>query len=382
MIDFPSNPTQGQQFQASGVTWTWDGSKWTASGLGVAYLPLAGGTMLGPIVLAADPAAPLQAATKQYVDANYSGFVNKFRNGTFDIWQRGNVDGIVAGSTVYTADGWIAFLSGAAFNAESPAATSLPTPSWGPIRHRKVYQLWPSVSGGTNAVISQRIESYIAAALKSQIVTVQVKIFNNGPTFTPTLTVQTPTAADNFGSMTNVVSAAPLQNCPSSAWTQLAYTFNVGSNADLGLSVFFQIGNALNIAPSNWVALAEADIRATPGWPVGLCANPPPPELRPIATELAFCQRYYEVFSQSTGDYTNLPSGGGYVIREYPFKVQKRAAPTLTYSGWNYWDNAGNTHAFTPNVTSGSIYTVVVGGTGLTNAVGLNAGTATASAEL
>lgn len=34
-----------------------------------AYLPLAGGTMTGPIVLAADPAAPLQPATKQYADS-------------------------------------------------------------------------------------------------------------------------------------------------------------------------------------------------------------------------------------------------------------------------------------------------------------------------
>jgi hypothetical protein len=33
------------------------------------YLPLSGGTLTGPLVLAADPAAALQAATKQYVDA-------------------------------------------------------------------------------------------------------------------------------------------------------------------------------------------------------------------------------------------------------------------------------------------------------------------------
>ena len=33
MIDFPASPTLGQQFTAAGVTWTWDGTKWTkASG--------------------------------------------------------------------------------------------------------------------------------------------------------------------------------------------------------------------------------------------------------------------------------------------------------------------------------------------------------------
>jgi hypothetical protein len=38
------------------------------------YLPLAGGTMTGPIALSADPTLNLQAATKQYVDARASGF--------------------------------------------------------------------------------------------------------------------------------------------------------------------------------------------------------------------------------------------------------------------------------------------------------------------
>jgi hypothetical protein len=42
MLDFPANPTVGQQFTAAGVTWVWDGVKWAASGLSVAYVPLAG----------------------------------------------------------------------------------------------------------------------------------------------------------------------------------------------------------------------------------------------------------------------------------------------------------------------------------------------------
>ena len=50
MIDFPNSPTAGQQFSAAGVNWTWDGVKWTAAA-DVAYLPLAGGTMLGPLTL-------------------------------------------------------------------------------------------------------------------------------------------------------------------------------------------------------------------------------------------------------------------------------------------------------------------------------------------
>ena len=44
-----------------------------SGGVGADYLPLVGGTMLGPIVLPADPATALQAATKAYVDAHVGG---------------------------------------------------------------------------------------------------------------------------------------------------------------------------------------------------------------------------------------------------------------------------------------------------------------------
>ena len=43
-----------------------------ASGAGL-YLPLAGGTMTGPLYLATNPTVPNQAATKQYVDDNAGG---------------------------------------------------------------------------------------------------------------------------------------------------------------------------------------------------------------------------------------------------------------------------------------------------------------------
>jgi hypothetical protein len=33
-IDFPASPTNGQTFSSGGVTWTWDGTKWTASNAG------------------------------------------------------------------------------------------------------------------------------------------------------------------------------------------------------------------------------------------------------------------------------------------------------------------------------------------------------------
>jgi hypothetical protein len=130
-IQFPNNPNAGDVFDASnGIRYTYDGEKWktlgtstavtggnqfvetpktltvdkvvtantntgavgtlaigssavltvpststfrtllgkSGSGGGADGLPLSGGTMTGPLTLAADPATNLQAATKQYVD--------------------------------------------------------------------------------------------------------------------------------------------------------------------------------------------------------------------------------------------------------------------------------------------------------------------------
>lgn len=51
MIDFPSSPTVGQQFTSGGVTWAWDGAKWTSAGISASFLPLAGGTMTGDLII-------------------------------------------------------------------------------------------------------------------------------------------------------------------------------------------------------------------------------------------------------------------------------------------------------------------------------------------
>jgi hypothetical protein len=102
MIDFPSSPTVGQQFTAGGITWVWDGSKWTTSGSGGPYLQLAGGTLTGPLVLAADPVVPLGASTKQYVDAQPIIGSNRIINGDFLSNQYGS-SGTLTG---FTADRW------------------------------------------------------------------------------------------------------------------------------------------------------------------------------------------------------------------------------------------------------------------------------------
>jgi hypothetical protein len=155
MIDFPANPTIGQNFTAAGVTWTWDGAKWTgtvnSSGggasisvgdvpptnpklgalwwdsvggqlylyyndgntiqwvpvtnqMGGAYLPLTGGFLTGALNLAADPVSALQPVTQQYFNKYPMIGDNRIINGDMRIDQR---NGGASGTAVaYTVDRW------------------------------------------------------------------------------------------------------------------------------------------------------------------------------------------------------------------------------------------------------------------------------------
>ena len=73
MLDFPDTPSLYSTYTSAGMSWTWDGSKWEATGVsavaGGPFLPLAGGTMAGMIVLYPTwPSLDLHAASKVYVD--------------------------------------------------------------------------------------------------------------------------------------------------------------------------------------------------------------------------------------------------------------------------------------------------------------------------
>jgi hypothetical protein len=64
------------------------------------------------------------------------------------------------------------------------------------------------------------------------------------------------------------------------------------SSSGNGLEISFDFGNNFATGAQS-IQITELDIRATPGMTTGLNSNPPPPELRPVHAETAFCQRYY-----------------------------------------------------------------------------------------
>jgi hypothetical protein len=56
-------------------------------------------------------------------------------------------------------------------------------------------------------------------------------------------------------------------------------------------------------------------------------------DYRPYGTELQLCQRYFEICNFEFSTYAN---GTNAVIPSHPFKVQKRASPTMTNQGTSY----------------------------------------------
>jgi hypothetical protein len=267
------------------------------------------------------------------------GLVNKFRNGAMDVWQRGASSLTATTSGTYTADGWIVLPTGASVTCSQVsnnrgAALSL-------------YALKVlGASSVTDVIVKQRIESYICAPLAGQVVTVQAQVYNNtSGAITPKLTVKHAGSQDGWSSPTTDVNAVSLQSCANSAWTQITYSFTAASSSGNGLEIGFDFGNNFG-SSSNYIYITELDIRVTPGATASATnSTPPPPELRPIFIELAFCLRYFIA-------YTN--AGMGLTATQYwpvgvtAFPVIMRATPTA--ANMSFTASSGNNG--TPGVSN------------------------------
>ena len=265
-----------------------------------------------------------------------AGFVNKFRNGTMDVWQRSTsgTATTTAGAAAQTgADGWYIVPAGASV-AWAQATGRGPT----------VFSLKVTgASSVTDVVVKQRIESYVAAPLSGQTVTVQAEVFNStGSAIVPTLTVKHAGSADNWSSPTTDVNAVSLQSIANGSWTQVAYTFTASTSSVNGLEISFDFLNNFG-AGSQSIQITELDIRGTPGVATGINNGPPPPELRPVFVELSFCQRYYW---QTTSTFNPVGYGGGNYFTYVSFPATMRAAPTA--ANFSYGDSS--------NVSSSSVY--------------------------
>ncbi len=360
----------------------WDGATSAMKQTTVSALSSAGSVAsinaaTGAITLAGSGGTAINTSGSTITVESPGGLLNKFRNGTMDVWQRGltpTLSTSTAGSS-YVPDGWI--VTWTASVAAVPAATQAAG------RSLTVNSL--KVTGATNitdVAVKQRIESYVSAPMTSQTVTVQAQIFNNtGGSITPTLTIKHATAQDNWGATTTDVSAVSLQACGNAAWTQVCYTFAAAAGTSNGLEVTIDFGNNFS-ANTKSVQITELDIRVTPGVTTGLNSLAPPPELRPIWQEMSFCQRYFisTYGNNLTGNAGGTATGNGIVggvsnsagataeAIAILYPVQLRAAASTI----SIWDEGGNASkmsirqsaAWTNNQTAGAVGTGGSGETG------------------
>ena len=284
------------------------------------------------IVLAADGSATANVSAIN--GGPLAGMRNAIINGNFDIWQRGTS---FTGAG-YGADRWLSSRSGSTHTVTRQpftlGQTDVPSePTY------YIQTIVSSVAGANNnSLLNQRIEdvrtfagqqvtvSFWAKADASKNIAIEfVQAFGTGGS--PSASVQrigvTKVALTTSWQKITVTTTIPSIS---------GKTLGTDGNSSLRLLIYFDAGSDFNSRTdtlgqqSGTFDIAQAQVEAGP--------VATPFERRPIGTELALCQRYYEtsgtsLFSQASLFRGYVVSGAVYSVRTN-FKVEKRAAPTVT----------------------------------------------------
>ena len=234
-----------------------------------------------------DIAANAVTQAKLSTDIPLSGMRNSLINGGMSVWQRWvatSID-VANGVTGYTADRWYLKPTGADMSAIRD--TSVPT---GGVSQYSL-AITPNGVGGSTCLLGQRIESANVYAIKGTV-TFSAWVFNStGASITPSLLIGTPSAADNFTTVTNRLTQT-LQACAASAWTKVSYSVDISgyTNINNGLQVELQTNGHTTYGKIVKVAQLQLELgsQATPF------------EQRPIGVEDFLCKRYYQKWSNSS----------------------------------------------------------------------------------
>lgn len=295
-------------------------------------------------------------------------FRNILQNGAFAIDQRNFGSGrtIVAGDTIangFTVDRWYNYCTGANVSA-ARVAGSVPD---------QYYYRFTGATSNTAIGFGQRIEAANSNHFAGQTATLSVSLASTSLT-SITWTAYYANSADTFGTLASPTrtSIATGTFTINSTLTRYSANISVPSAAVTGIEIVFTSG-----------ALVASQTLTFSNIQFELGASATSFERRPISTELALCQRYYESINFPL-HYANPASGTDIYLPVY-FKVTKRATPSVSLpSSTNAIKNTSNANA-TPiyawaavsaSTDSFGIYA------GSNSILAINAGVATASVEL
>lgn len=275
-----------------------------------------------------------------------SSFKNGFINGNLQIWQRGTTSkSCTAAQKTWRADRWFVRPTGAACTYER--STSVPAGA--------VAAYSAKITGNTSVTtvdFGQRIESSDAYSgwLRARIFSAW--IYNDtGAAFTPSLRINTPSAADNYGTNTNRLDQA-LSSCPTGAWTQVSYAFDGSTltNAANGIEIVLRIPDTALSTTGKSVLITQ--LQCEPGTVVT------EQEPRLITHELLLCQRYCLGLSNQVVGFAattnNLENKGIFTL-----PTTMRAVPV--FDG-NNSATADNTNDFFSYVGTGPAGTPIISG--------------------
>jgi hypothetical protein len=318
-IDYPNSPTSGQIHTVGDKSWIWDGATWKAYG-----------ASLSPSVLKVDATNARVGINNQSpayaLDVNgtiegtqflqgtdylspYQGFRNKIINGSFEFWQRGTARTFLQAGQ-YLADRWTVRL----YQNNAHQRTAVTPVAGMQTRYalRSNSSTTAENAGGTRMWANTMLESADSIPLRGKTMTFSFWVrfssatcssstataYGNWDAYIDWFTSTTDAPIASTGADGGAGSITLTNGSLPTTWTKYTGTATIPSNANnVGLQFGFAgLGNTAS-AGTVWYEITQVQLEE------GSVATPF--EQRPYATELALCQRYFQLINSymSTGDF-------------------------------------------------------------------------------
>jgi hypothetical protein len=350
-LDFPPGTPGATTPGPGGVVWQWDGVKWIALSSGAAsYLPTSGGTLTGPLILAADPlpTAPLGAATKQYADAGSAAAEhnvgrNVLHNGLMNVTQRGTGPWTTNGA--YTADRWIMGLG--AGDANSVAIVAVADSNRAQIGDEAAQSMllnqFTGAAGASNyAFFNQPIENVRRLANK----TVTVSFWATASAAGMKLGVSVDQGFGTGGSPSGAVLGSGQAVTLTTVFSRYTVTFTLPSVAGMTLGTNGNSATSLNFwlsaGSNNATRSGNVGVQSGNIWLWGvqleLGGTATPLEKLDPRVDLANAQRFYQVGAL----YFSAYSAAGIALAfSMTLSEEMRATPTMNFASPSFSNLSG-----------------------------------------
>jgi len=279
----------------------------------------------------------------QFDSASTFGFKNRIINGLMTTDQRNAAASqtfTAAAALAYSVDRWYGYCTGANVTGQQVAGSTTPTNTQ--FRYR-----FTGAASVATVGFGQRIEQKNCYDLAGSTCTLSADLAISATLTTVTWTASyATTTADTFGTLASptVTQIATGTFTVSATVTNFSTNISVPAAATTGIQIVFTVG-ALT-AGLTWTI---GNVQFEKG------STATSFDYRPYGTELALCQRYFELFGNggvASANAGNASANSG----SFKFSVPKRATPTITHiANYTLWlPNVGGYVATASGISTAS----------------------------